>query len=457
MASFIKGLFEKKKDIKYGKGHKLGDAVQAEQENEARMRALREQQMQQHSSKPKSSAYQNEAARKAGEAALSRIQQQSQKAKVEKPTASNKADKELNELEKEMHKALELKEHYFGNNEKKIDLSTHQERVLFKSTVLGPNERYTKDEIEDRIGQTLVDQLDQEPLLIAVTLLFTANYKKQEKLDKCIETLCKYVENILKNPGDEKYRKIRIENAIFKENVYSIKYSDMVLKKAGFKPMSLPKRENENELDEHFVYDQEDLRPLEALKEALSLGQPILPELDRNIKIFKIRSSNANLNKFEIPNEFYNLGVEELKREMTRKNEALEKSGMLRTKAMRERDEQLELRRYNYCLIRVRFPDDLILQAVFKANERVEELYKLVQSSLEHDYLAFDLICHNLRLNNSTNVSVAASKVEHEETFAEAKLTPASLIIFRLLPDQATQNMSSYLKDELTRVLTYLE
>lgn len=77
MASFIKGLFEKKKDIKYGKGHKLGDAVQAEQENEARMRALREQQLAQQLNKPKSSN-QNEAARKAGEAALSRIQQQSQ-------------------------------------------------------------------------------------------------------------------------------------------------------------------------------------------------------------------------------------------------------------------------------------------------------------------------------------------------------------------------------------------
>ena len=370
-------------------------------------------------------------------------------------------------MEKEMQRALELKEHYFGNNEKKIDLSTHQERVLFKSNVLGINERYTKEEIEDRIEQTLLDQLDQEPLLIAVTLMFTANQKKQEKLEKCIETLSKYVDNILKSPSDEKFRKIRIENPIFRENVYSVKYSDMVLKKTGFRAMSLPKRENEEELDEYFVYDQDDVRPLESLKEALALGQPILPELDRNIKIFKIRSSSSsssasnsstNLNKFDIPSEFYNLGVEELKREMARKNEALEKSGMLRTKAMRERDEQLELRRYNYCLIRVRFPDDLILQAVFKANERVDELYKLVQNSLEHEHLTFDLICHNLRLNNATNVSVAACKVDHESTFAEAKLTPASLLIFRLSAEQATISQDTYyLKDELTRVVTYLE
>ena len=35
---------------------------------------------------------------------------------------------------------------------------------------------------------------------------------------------------------------------------------------------------------------------------------------------------------------------------------------MLRTKAMREREQQLEKRKYRYTLIRVRFPDGLVLQ-----------------------------------------------------------------------------------------------
>ena len=35
---------------------------------------------------------------------------------------------------------------------------------------------------------------------------------------------------------------------------------------------------------------------------------------------------------------------------------------MLRTKAMREREEQREKRLYRYALIRVRFPDGLVLQ-----------------------------------------------------------------------------------------------
>lgn len=35
---------------------------------------------------------------------------------------------------------------------------------------------------------------------------------------------------------------------------------------------------------------------------------------------------------------------------------------MLRTKAMREKDEQRERKKYNYALLRVRLPDGKILQ-----------------------------------------------------------------------------------------------
>lgn len=35
---------------------------------------------------------------------------------------------------------------------------------------------------------------------------------------------------------------------------------------------------------------------------------------------------------------------------------------MLRTRAMREKEEQREMRKYNYTLVRVRFPDGYILQ-----------------------------------------------------------------------------------------------
>lgn len=35
---------------------------------------------------------------------------------------------------------------------------------------------------------------------------------------------------------------------------------------------------------------------------------------------------------------------------------------MLRTKAMREREAARDLRRYKFCIIRVKFPDNIILQ-----------------------------------------------------------------------------------------------
>lgn len=35
---------------------------------------------------------------------------------------------------------------------------------------------------------------------------------------------------------------------------------------------------------------------------------------------------------------------------------------MLRTRAMREKEEQREMRKYSYTLLRVRFPDGYILQ-----------------------------------------------------------------------------------------------
>ena len=46
------------------------------------------------------------------------------------------------------------------------------------------------------------------------------------------------------------------------------------------------------------------------------------------------------------------------------RSELAERETMLRTKAMREREEMKERRKYRFCLIRVRFPDGLVLQVL---------------------------------------------------------------------------------------------
>ena len=42
----------------------------------------------------------------------------------------------------------------------------------------------------------------------------------------------------------------------------------------------------------------------------------------------------------------------------------VEKNAMLRTKAMREKEEQRERRKYNYTLLRIRLPDGSLLQGL---------------------------------------------------------------------------------------------
>jgi UBX domain-containing protein 6 len=307
-------------------------------------------------------------------------------------------------------------------------------------------------EMEDKIEQKLLDQISDEPILVSLTLMYTANHKQTEKLNKCKETLGKLVDNILNNPGEEKYRKIRIGNKIFNENVYSIKYSQLLLQHAGFKIKQIPNESDPGTSEDYYVYetsdDSQDLSKLENLKSSLSLAEPVLPELDRDLKIFKVSPSDSsavafrNLKEEYEMDDFYNLKVEELIKEQAVRNEALERQGMLRTKAMRERDEQLELRRYNFCLIRVKFPDDFILEALFKTTETLGDVYELVQENLANDSLPFELAGPSLKKTHSSP----------SNTLAETGLAPAALLYFKL-SDSISQdasfsklNIKNYLK-----------
>ena len=61
--------------------------------------------------------------------------------------------------------------------------------------------------------------------------------------------------------------------------------------------------------------------------------------------------------------DFYQLSLEEIRREQKLKSVAVESSQQLRTKAMRGRDEVRAVAKYyRYTLLRVRLPDGLILQ-----------------------------------------------------------------------------------------------
>ena len=73
-----------------------------------------------------------------------------------------------------------------------------------------------------------------------------------------------------------------------------------------------------------------------------------------------------------------------------------EAESVLRTRAMREGDAARKKRKYRRCLVRVRFPDQTVLQAVFLPREKLAKVYELVTDSLATP-CPFSLFTHPLR------------------------------------------------------------
>ena len=279
-------------------------------------------------------------------------------------------------------------------------------------------------------------------------MIHTLN-KNPEKVKVCIETLLKYLDNIINHPGEEKYHKIRIGNKIFQERVSCLKGTEEFLQAAGFLIRSLPHEDHE---ESFWVLSEEmaqDIERLKNIKEVLLTAEPIRPQLDRALKVFH-PSSKAT--KFEIPEEFYNVSPAELKKEQQRKEEAVEKLGMLRTKAMRERDELKELRKYRFTVLRVRFPDGILLQGIFKAHEKLSALKQFVGEHLV-DWLPFNL-----------TTSTGQRLTEDNATMAELGLAPAAVVNFSwdadVIADIAAQKgahqAGPYLKPEVMALIQAL-
>ena len=122
----------------------------------------------------------------------------------------------------------------------------------------------------------------------------------------CVDTLCKYLDNIMQNPTEEKFRKIRQSNKAYQERIAVLEGTSLFLQSAGFMSQTLDEQE-------FWVFPQNsDLEGLQVLKEALLGAEPIRAELDRAIKVLMPRQAQTPIS---LPPDFFNLSPEELKRE----------------------------------------------------------------------------------------------------------------------------------------------
>ncbi|XP_010185333.1 PREDICTED: UBX domain-containing protein 6 [Mesitornis unicolor] len=371
---------EIKADLKFktaGPGQKLSEPS----------RALKEKPKAEAAPKPRQTP--TDEAQMAAAAALARMEMKP-KAKVSssQETIKNQVRKELMAEAAASDKELPADEQDSVSPDKEEAAAPSVSGVYFICPLTGAVVK--KDKKEKHLREAIDAYFFVDPVAASIMEIHTFN-KDREKVRVGVETMAKYLDNIYLHPEEEKYRKIKLQNKVFQERISCLEGIHRFFQAIGFETKTLPVPGQET-TEEYYVLKEEMLTKLEdlkAYKEQLLSSEPVRAQLDRQLCVFKPSPEAA---RFELPNDFYNLTAEEIKREQRLRTEAVEKASMLRTRAMREKEEQREMRKYNYTLVRVRFPDGYILQGTFYARELVSALYSFVREALRDDWLPFELL-----------------------------------------------------------------
>ncbi|XP_053620356.1 UBX domain-containing protein 6 [Plodia interpunctella] len=439
MADKIKKFFQKKKvDAKFklaGPGHKLSEDTLSSSSSNTSQRLV----------PVVKRAGLSEEAKVAADAALARLQQKRENPAFNTSLAAIQAQvkKELeNEKVQSSPSTTTSSEDSLKREQPVVAKNFAASGIFFRCPMIS-NDVLPRDEWKANIKAFLYEQLEHERGLTACLIIHSCNINR-DKIDTCVETLCKYLENIITYPEEEKYQKIRMSNRAFSERVQPIEGSLELLQAAGFTQQKVANADGTEE--DYLVFRRENVPSVESLTtliEALRSAEPIQLELDRNVQVLLPSQAAA---KMQLPDTFYALTPEELKREQQLRAEAMERSQMLRTKAMREKDELREMRKYKFAIIRVRFPDGILLQGTFSVYERYNEIHEFVQENLEHGGLPFNLCTP---LGQKLNIDEDANK-----TLIDLRLVPATVLTFGWHTSVAEQIQRSpscnvYLKPEI--------
>lgn len=67
------------------------------------------------------------------------------------------------------------------------------------------------------------------------------------QVNNCVATIQKYLDNIIRNPDDEKYHRIKLSNRVFQEKVLPLEGTTEFLEAAGFVKQKLTVNDTEEE------------------------------------------------------------------------------------------------------------------------------------------------------------------------------------------------------------------
>ncbi|CAK8682045.1 UBX domain-containing protein 6-like [Clavelina lepadiformis] len=280
-----------------------------------------------------------------------------------------------------------------------------ENNVMFHSPFT--NEVVAKSALKDHIRECLILRLNENAVQ-ASSLMITSLNKDKDKMKTAIETINKYVDNIIVHPDEEKYRKIRQNNRIFLERILPVEGCEEFLEAIGFK-----RTLNDTDSEIYFVLSDVNVAKLKEDKETLASAQVIEVPIYRDPKI--ILPSSEKGAQSDLSSDFFKLSSMEVKREHQSRSEEIELNKQLRTKATREASRTIY--KYNYALIRVKFPDGRSLQGTFRARESIGDLNAFIREHINVEWAVFGL-----------KTAIGKIVEDEEETFLTANLVPTATL-----------------------------
>uniref|UniRef100_A0A0D9XDI9 Uncharacterized protein n=1 Tax=Leersia perrieri TaxID=77586 RepID=A0A0D9XDI9_9ORYZ len=276
-----------------------------------------------------------------------------------------------------------------------------------------------------------------------------AAYMAGDPPASAVELVKKLLGNLLADPGNEKFRKVRLGNPRIKEAVADREGGLDLLEAVGFRVADdggeLFAVMDEVPGDARLGGIRQAVLLLERARPSTTTPQTqadakgscpngvnerkeVVKPVDRQIRVF-FSVPGSSVVENDLPDSFYSLSNEEIRNEAKMRRERLEQSRLLIPKSYKEKQALAARQKYKQALIRIQFPDGVILQGLFLPVEPISSLYEFAASALKQPSLEFDLICP---AGPKTRViSPFPRPGERARTLQDEDLVPSARLNFR--------------------------
>ncbi|KAK4754497.1 hypothetical protein SAY87_002601 [Trapa incisa] len=339
----------------------------------------------------------------------------------------------------------------------------------------------SEEEVSEHVDHCVGNVTDENSVAVAgVNELSISDSTLEERVsmylsnkppESAVEILIKLLRNIAREPENAKFRRIRMGNPKIKEAVAEVAGGIELLEFLGFEL-----REEEGEMWAVMEVPGEEclgliskavdlLEPKRmgngegkksegvASAEAEAANEKAEPKkIDRQIRVyFSVPERVAA--RIELPDSFYNLSAEEVRREAEMRKKRNAESQLLIPRSYKEKQAKAARRRYNRTIIRVQFPDGVVLQGVFAPWELTSSLYEFVSSALKEPCLEFELL--NPIGTKRRIVPHSPAPGERASTLEDEDLVPSALVKFK--PIETDSVLFTGLANELLEIIEPLQ